>query len=119
VLAVATFLTAEPAEEAVEGLTGVSESLVERHEEAALLATIILGAFGGLSLGALLWFRRRALPRAVTLLLLAVALVPTGAMAWTANLGGQIRHTEVRPGATAAGPVEAGRAEGKRAEHDD
>lgn len=101
-VAFAAFLTGEPAEEAVEGLAGVSASIVEQHEEAALLATIALGVLGLLSLGALLRFRRAPLPRQAALLLLAAALVPAGLMAWTANLGGQIRHPEI--GATSPAP---------------
>lgn len=111
-LAGAVFLTGEPAEEAVEGLAGVSEAIIERHEEAALLSTIALGGLGMLCLGALVSFRRRPLPRIVPVILLAAGLLPAGAMAWTANLGGQIRHSEIRPGAS-AGEVPAGLA------HDD
>lgn len=119
VVALATFLTGEPAEEAVEGLAGVSESVIERHEEAALLATIALGALGALSLGALLWFRRRALPRFAAVLFLAAALVPAGAMGWTANLGGQIRHSEIRPGAAATGESPAGEPDRVAEEHEE
>jgi uncharacterized membrane protein len=104
VVALATFLTGEPAEGAVEGLAGVTKGSIERHEEAALLATLALGVLGAASLGALVWFRRRALPRRVMALMLVVALVPAGAMAWTANLGGQIRHSELRAGTPAAAP---------------
>jgi uncharacterized membrane protein len=104
VVALATFLTGEPAEEAVEGLAGVTEGSIERHEEAVLLATIALGVLGTLSLGALVWLRRRPLTRRVMALLLVVALVPAAAMAWTANLGGQIRHSELRAGTPAADP---------------
>lgn len=107
-VALATFLTGEPAEEAVEGLAGVSESLVEQHEGAARLATIALGFLGLLSVAVLLRFRTRALPRQVALLLLAAALVPAGMMAWTANLGGQIRHSEIRAEIVAAPPALAG-----------
>jgi hypothetical protein len=108
IVALATFLTGEPAEEAVEGLAGVSESVLERHEEAALQATIALGALGLLSLGLLLRFRRRALPLKAGVIVLFAAFVPALAMAWTANLGGQIRHSEIRaqtapPPATLAG----------------
>jgi uncharacterized membrane protein YeaQ/YmgE (transglycosylase-associated protein family) len=101
VVALATFLTGEPAEEAVEGLAGVTEGAIERHEEAALLATIALGILGALSLGTLVRFRRRPLPLRVMALLLVLALVPAGVMGWTANLGGQIRHTEIRAGVPA------------------
>ena len=99
---IAVYLTGEPAEEAVEGLAGVSESLIERHEEAALLATAAFGALGALALGGLLWFRHRSIPSRFATLLLVLALIPAGLVGWTANLGGQIRHTEIRPGA----PVE-------------
>ena len=102
-VAVATFLTGEPAEEAVEGLAGVSESAIERHEEAALLSTVALGVLGALSAGALLRFRRRRLPRVAAVAFLLAGLVPAGAMAWTATLGGEIRHTEIRTGAAAPG----------------
>lgn len=98
---IAVFLTGEPAEEAVEGLAGVSEGIMERHEEAALAATVALAAFGALSVAALLWFRRH-FSRGAAALLLVLSLVPAGMMAWTANLGGQIRHSEIRSGATAA-----------------
>jgi uncharacterized membrane protein len=102
-VAVVAFLTGEPAEEAVEGVAGIPEALVERHEEAALLATIALGVVGALALAALLRFRRRTLSRGAMLVVLALGVVPAGAMAWTANLGGQIRHSEIRPGAVASG----------------
>ncbi|HYR11541.1 MAG TPA: hypothetical protein VEQ60_27410 [Longimicrobium sp.] len=119
VVALVTFLTGEPAEEAVEGLAGVSEGTIERHEEAALLATIALGVVGAASLSALVWFRRRALPRRVMTLMLALAPVPAAAMAWTANLGGQIRHSELRADAPATVPdVQMAQEDGGEAEED-
>jgi uncharacterized membrane protein len=96
-LAVVAFLTGEPAEEAVEGVAGISEAVVERHEEAALRATIALGVVGALSLAALLLRRGRSLSRGVMLGVLALGLVPAGAMTHAAYLGGQIRHSEIRP----------------------
>lgn len=104
------YLTGEPAEEVVEGLPGVSEALIERHEEAALAATLALGVFGALALTVLVVYRR-GFPRAVPLVMLALSFVPMALMGWTANLGGQIRHEEIRPasvlGAAAAGPEES------------
>lgn len=118
--AAATFLTGEPAEEAVEGVAGVPGALIERHEEAALLATIALGVIGALSAGWLLFFRRRPLSRGMMLGLLLAAVVPAGAMAYTANLGGQIRHSEIRGSATAATGERAGpEASGARHSGDD
>jgi uncharacterized membrane protein YqjE len=43
-------LTGEPAEELVEGLPGVVDSIVERHEEAALVATVGMSGLGLLAL---------------------------------------------------------------------
>lgn len=119
VAAVVTYLTGEPAEESVEGVAGVSEALIERHEEAALLATIALGVVGAASLAALVFFRRRTLPRGAMLGLLAVGLVPAGALAYTANLGGQIRHPEIRAGAAAPGGERAAAAAGEARHQDD
>jgi uncharacterized membrane protein len=98
-VAVATMLTGESAEEAVEKLPGVSESLIETHEDAAKLAAIGTYVLGAVSLTALVWVRRRPLPRALTVAMLPVGLLVTGLMAYTANLGGQIRHTEIRSAA--------------------
>lgn len=119
VAAVAAFLTGEPAEEAVEGLAGVSEAVVERHEEAALLATVALGGLGLLAAAALAWFRRRPLPAWTSAVFLVLALVPAVAMAWTANLGGEIRHPEIRATAEAPPAVLAAEAEAEDAGEDD
>ena len=82
-------------EEMVEHLSGFSENLVEQHEEAALIATIGLSLLGIAALVGLFYRGvRRWYPKAVLL----GALLVSGLMAWTANLGGQIRHTEIRPG---------------------
>jgi hypothetical protein len=90
------YLTGEPAEEMVEHLSGFSESLVEQHERAALIATIGLSLLGIAALVGLFYRGvRRWYPKAVLL----GALLVTGLMIWTANLGGQIRHTEIRAGA--------------------
>ena len=117
-VAVVAFLTGEPAEEAVEGVAGIPEALIERHEEAALLATIALGVTGVLALAALVLRRGRTLSRGAMLVLLALGVVPAGAMAYTANLGGQIRHTEIRPGSVAGGGEGAAAAEARHADDD-
>jgi hypothetical protein len=94
------FVTGEPAEEAVEQIAGVSEAMIHPHEEAAeasLIATAIAGTLALIALGA---FRRRAVPRWVTGAAFTAALAVSTMLGWTANLGGQIRHTEI--GGTAA-----------------
>ena len=96
VLTVAVFFTGEPAEEAIEHLPGFSDASVEAHEELALLSTIAFVALGALGLTALVYFHRRLLPRWVAVTGLALSLTISGMMAVTANLGGQIRHSEIR-----------------------
>jgi uncharacterized membrane protein len=106
ILGLVVYLTGEPAEHLVKDLAGVSHDGIERHEEAAFVATVLLGGLGALALGGLLVFRRAAaIPRRFAVLVLALSLVPATAMAWTANLGGQIRHTEIRAGVEAPASV--------------
>jgi uncharacterized membrane protein len=95
-VAVAVYFTGEPAEEAIENLAGISERVIEQHEEAAALSTIAMGAFGALAFAALVIFRKRQMPRWVGAAGLAGTIVLTALMGWTANLGGQIRHSEIR-----------------------
>jgi uncharacterized membrane protein len=102
VVTVIVQLTGEPAEELVEGLPGVVDSMVEAHEESALLGTIGVVVIG---LIALLGLWRlgsgRILPRWYSSGVLMAGIILAGLMVWIANLGGQIRHSEIRPGASA------------------
>lgn len=98
IISVIVYLTGEPAEEAIESLPGFSEAITERHEEFALVATTVLASFGAIALSALAVFRGKSIPRWMTLFSLAVALASATVMGYTAMLGGQVRHTEVRTG---------------------
>ncbi len=102
IIAVPVYLTGEPAEEVVEGLAGVSEAVIEQHESAAAFSLILAGVTGGFALLALLFGRSLTskVPGYLVAATLLAAFLTTGSMLWTANLGGQIRHTEIR---TAAG----------------
>jgi len=95
-IAVMVFFTGEPAEEAIEKLPGFSEAITEKHEETALAATIALASLGAFSIGILTWFRRKDVPRWLTLGTLMLSLVSGTLMGYTAFLGGQVRHTELR-----------------------
>jgi uncharacterized membrane protein len=103
-------LTGSGAEEAVEKLPGVTETVIERHEDAANLATIVVGVLGIASLGGLWLWRRTPVPRWFQLGLLALAVIGGGLMAYTANLGGQVRHTEIRAGAAQSAESNTGAA---------
>lgn len=102
-VAVPVFLTGEPASDVVERLPGVSESLIEAHEMAAKLSLMIIEVLGMGALATLLIQRWRpnstqwSLPGVLVLSLLAGA-----SLLHTANLGGQIRHSEIRGIATVA-----------------
>jgi uncharacterized membrane protein len=95
--AIAVYLTGEPAEEVVEGLAGVSHDAIEAHEEWGLYALVAGIATGALALGALLlgWVRER-LGRGAVVLTLVLALLASGLIGYTANLGGKISHPELR-----------------------
>lgn len=95
--AVAVYLTGEPAEEVVEGLAGVSHDALEAHESWGVYALLAGIATGGLALGTLLvgWVRER-LGRGAVGLTLVLALLSSGLIGYTANLGGKISHPELR-----------------------
>lgn len=101
VMILPVYLTGKPAEEVVEHLPGVAESLIESHEDAAKFSLILTLATGALAFIAL-WFqknesRRRLLNFGVT----GSAIIALLSLAYTANLGGKIRHTELRSGGAA------------------
>lgn len=96
-LAIPAYLTGEPAEEIVESLPAIPDALIERHEEAAGFAlggALIVGVMSG----ATLFLARggRALHPIGCVLVLIAAVASTGCMAWTAKLGGEIHHPEIR-----------------------
>ena len=100
IIAVATvpvYFTGEPAEEIVEHLPGVEEPIIEEHEESALIAFIAVGILGVAAIG-LLWRYRHAdtIPKRYVIAALILSIVVFGLMAWTADLGGKIRHPEIR-----------------------
>lgn len=104
---VPTYLTGDPAAETVVGLPGVTGAVIEPHEEMATLSFIVIVVLGIAALAGLLLFAwRERLPVWFLGSILGLSVVVSGMMAWTAYLGGEIRHTEIRPGeqvATAAG----------------
>jgi len=94
--AIPVFLTGEPAEESVENIPGVVESLIEQHEEAAELALWIIEvagvlAFTGLAMRATKFFSSGMFYAMV----FVVSIAAAGSIAYTGYLGGQIRHTEL------------------------
>lgn len=97
VVSVPVYLSGEEAEDIAEEL-GAAHAVIESHEEAALLTLISLGALGLLALGFLWWTSHQyEVPRWVTGTMWVLAAGGAVLAARTAYLGGQIRHTEIRP----------------------
>ena len=97
VLSAPAYLSGEPAEEIVKKIPGISHAFIEGHEEAAQWAFGGQLALGLLALLGLLVSRiRQRLPNGFAGALLVLALLVGALMARTANLGGLIRHPEIR-----------------------
>lgn len=120
VIAIPVFLTGEPAEEIAENLPGVSEAIIGQHEsfaKYALGAAIFSGVAAFVSLMFSFWNERLSNWLAAATLLLA--LVTGALMLAAANLGGQIRHTEIRDTAAAVQPEQQNQQEGEKEDDDD
>jgi uncharacterized membrane protein len=102
-MAIPVFFTGEGAEEMVEKLPGVSENIISRHETIATISMTVIALTGALALIGLLLYKRASFAKAARFIVLIFAIASAALMAQTAHLGGQIRHTEIRPGFTAAG----------------
>jgi hypothetical protein len=105
VLAVASIgikFTGDFAAETIGVLPGFNKTMIDRHEESADQATAGV-FFMSLAAAVALILSRKGRPTpAWSLGLLAVlALVTFALMTRTANLGGHIRHPEIRPGPSA------------------
>lgn len=99
-------LSGEGAEEMVEHIAGVSEDLIHDHEEASELATYVITAAGVAALLTFFLIRgRRAAGKAMTVVTLLLALAGFGMVAWAANSGALIRHTEIHSTAPAPAPA--------------
>ncbi len=120
IVAVPVYLTGEPAEELAEGLPGVSEGIIGQHESAATISFALTGVSGALAAITLLFWRSLTskLPTFLVTGTLLVTALTMASMVRTANLGGQIRHTEIR--AAAGGTATEGKTSGrKNTERDD
>ena len=92
--------TGEPAEDAIRGYPGVKRAIIHDHEEMAEKAWILAAVLGAVSIGALVKWKRKPVPGGLTVVMLLASAFVGGAMVYTGLLGGRIRHTEIRPGAT-------------------
>ena len=107
--AIPVYLTGEGTEHAVENLPGVSEPIIEEHEDMAKIALIVIIITGLLSLAGMYFTATHRFAKGIRIGVLLLALGSVGMLAQTAHLGGQVRHSEIRPGfvATEAAPNSA------------
>jgi len=92
------YLTGEGTEEMVEELPGISERLIERHEEMARIGLIVIIIAGIAASTALIIRKKPALLKSALVLCAFLSFISFGVMAQTAHLGGQIRHSELTHG---------------------
>ncbi|MGE5520878.1 MAG: DUF2231 domain-containing protein [Candidatus Dadabacteria bacterium] len=96
------FFTGEGAEEIIEDMPGVSESMIKQHEEIAKFALIAIITSAVLSVAALIPYKLQTVSRVLTILVFVSILASSALLAQTAHLGGQIRHPEIRTATIAA-----------------
>jgi len=96
-ITIAVYFTGGAAESVVKNLPGVTQSSIGAHEEMALLALVLMELLGVAAMGGLFLFRKSsAFPQWYIVLVLVIGLATAAVVGLTANLGGQIRHTEIR-----------------------
>ena len=107
-LTLPVYLTGVAAEEAIEGMDGVSGGAIETHEAAALLAFVWM-QITGLAAWLALWQSRRVArpPKASVGAVLVLSLLTVTLMGRAATIGGQIRHPEIVVGGEAAAAAAA------------
>jgi hypothetical protein len=98
-ISIPTYMSGNGAADAIKSLPGVSKSLIETHEGTALVAIFFMLATGAFAWLGLWQFRRLArIPSWNLAVILVLTLVSFGLMARASNLGGEIRHAEIRTG---------------------
>ena len=96
-IAIPTYISGNGAQDAVKSLPGVSKALIETHEGAALVALGFIEVTGAFAWLGLWQFRRLArVPNWNLAVILVLTAVSLGLMARASNLGGEIRHGEIR-----------------------
>lgn len=95
IAAIPVFFTGEGAEEAIENIPGISEAVIEKHEDVAKLTMISISVAAIAALAALFSFKWQNANRLFRVIVLMLAIVSGSLMVQTAHLGGQIRHTEI------------------------
>lgn len=89
-----TFKTGHEAEETVEHMKGISEYVIEQHEEFAekalwFIILLFIASLVGLYAGK----KKLLSEKKISWIILLISLISFAVFAWTGYLGGQIMHT--------------------------
>jgi hypothetical protein len=96
-LSIPTYMSGNGAQQGINSLPGVSKSLIEAHEGAALVAMVFMLATGAFAWLGLWQFRRLArIPSWNLTLILILIVAALALMTRASNMGGEIRHEEIR-----------------------
>ena len=96
-LTIMVYVTGNAAESAIGNTPGVSKALMEAHEGAALRAFMLMELVGGFSWLTLWQYRRTSrIPIGNSGLILVLSIATFGLMVDASNIGGEIRHPEIR-----------------------
>jgi len=118
--AVIAYLTGEAAEETVEHLQGISENMIEQHEDFAVFALVSLIILGVAAVaGLFLALKKSTITQAAAIVVLFISLISFGLVARTGYLGGLIRHTEISNAATSIQGQSEESEENEESEDDD
>ncbi len=102
-LSIPTFATGTAADLALSGHPEISKTAIEAHKNAAFVALAFMELLGALSWLGLWQYRRLShLPQGTLVAVLLAALMTFGLMAQAANIGGELRHPEIRTDPAAA-----------------
>lgn len=95
-LVIPVFLSGNSAEEIVESIPGIRESVINQHEEFAEITVWVTLVMAVMSLVGLFIERRfRMFFKKYTLILVLFGIITGGFLGYTGYLGGHIRHPEI------------------------
>jgi len=96
-MAVIAYLTGDSAENAVQNLPEIAESLINRHEDIATISMYLMIPSGLLAAMTLysIWKKENSVVF-LLVITLVFTLISAAAMVFTGYTGGQIRHSEFR-----------------------
>lgn len=94
---IAVFFSGDEAEDAVGHLPGVSSKIIDEHEDLAEIAVWAVQLLGLLSLGGLYAMNKKLhFAKSIVIATLVASVAVFALLAQVGNLGGQIRHSEIR-----------------------